>query len=103
MAIRADAAERGPVSSPAPPRAPARVNLPDRAWGVILTALGATVLIVAGLIIASLLRLSTPALAKTSVIAFVTGRTWDVTRDIYGALPYIYGTLVTSAVGLVLA
>src|SRR5205823_6834045 len=28
---------------------------------------------------------------------------WDATRDVFGALPYIYGTLVTSAVALVLA
>jgi len=99
--MRASAAERGPVS--APPGAPVRVNLPDRAWGVLLVTLGGAVLIVAGMIVASLVRLSTPVFAKIGIAAFVTGRTWDVTRDIYGALPYIYGTLVTSAVGLVLA
>ncbi len=104
MAIRAAAAARGPVKAPsAPPSAPLRVNLPDRAWAVILVTLGGAVLVVAGLIVASLFRLSTPLFAKIGLIAFVTGRTWDVTRDIYGALPYIYGTLVTSAVGLLLS
>ena len=36
-------------------------------------------------------------------VGFVTKSTWDPTRDLFGAAPYIYGTLVTSAVSLVLA
>lgn len=33
----------------------------------------------------------------------VTGSTWDVVHDVYGAWPFFYGTLVTSAIALVLA
>src|SRR5206468_12884530 len=33
----------------------------------------------------------------------VTAAAWDVTRDGYGALPFVYGALVTSGVALVLA
>lgn len=31
---------------------------------------------------------------------FLTGRTWDETKDIYGALPFIFGTLMTSAIAV---
>jgi phosphate transport system permease protein len=34
---------------------------------------------------------------------FLTGTTWDPVQDIYGALPFIFGTLVSSALALVIA
>ena len=34
---------------------------------------------------------------------FITSTSWDPVRQLFGALPAIYGTLVTSAIGLVLA
>ena len=82
---------------------PRRANLPDRTWAIGLTMLGLGVLIVAGLIVAELWRVGGPAIAHTGLWRFVFNSTWDPTRDIYGALPYVYGTLVTSAVALVLA
>ena len=78
-------------------------NLPDRAWAILLTALGCGVLIVAAVIVAELWRIGAPALGHTGVRDFVARSTWDPTRDLFGAAPFIYGTLVTSAVGLVLA
>jgi len=87
----------------APEAAPARVNLPDRAWAILLTALGLGVLLVAAVIVAELWRIGAPAIAHTGLKDFVTRSTWDPTRDIFGAAPYIYGTLVTSAVALVIA
>jgi phosphate transport system permease protein len=35
--------------------------------------------------------------------SMLAGSTWDVPRQVYGALPFIYGTLVSSALALVLA
>jgi phosphate transport system permease protein len=35
--------------------------------------------------------------------AFVVGRVWDPLHDIYGALPFIYGTVVSSLLALALA
>jgi phosphate transport system permease protein len=35
--------------------------------------------------------------------AFLTGRTWNPVADEYGAAPFIYGTLVTSAIALAAA
>jgi len=87
----------------APETASTRVNLPDRAWVAVLTVLGLGVLVVAALIVSELMRIAGPALSHTGVIAFVTNSIWDVTRDVFGALPFIYGTLVTSAVALFLA
>ncbi len=86
-----------------PESAPARANVPDRAWAILLTALGAGVLAVAAVIVAELYRIGGPAISHTGLKDFVTRSTWDPTRDVFGAAPYIYGTLVTSAVGIVVA
>ena len=83
--------------------APVRANLPDRVWAVLLTVLGLAVLAVAGVIIIELWRLSSGVLARTGLFSFVLESEWDVVRDLYGALPFIYGTLITSCVALLLA
>jgi hypothetical protein len=36
-------------------------------------------------------------------LAFLWGRVWDANVDVYGALPFIFGTLVTSLMALVIA
>ena len=83
--------------------APVRANLPDRVWAVLLTVLGLAVLAVASVIIIELWRLSSGVLARTGLFSFVLESEWDVVRDLYGALPFIYGTLITSCVALLLA
>jgi phosphate transport system permease protein len=35
--------------------------------------------------------------------AFLAGRTWDPVKENFGALPFIYGTVVSSALGLLIA
>jgi phosphate transport system permease protein len=86
-----------------PTAAPTRGNVPDRLWAALLTALGLAVFAVAAIIVVELSRLSAPLLARTSLVSFVSSSRWDVVRDVYGALPYVYGTLVTSLVALLLA
>ena len=83
--------------------APAHLNVPDRAWALALTALGAAVFCVAAIIVFELGRLSAPVRDRTGLLSFVFDSQWDVVRDAYGALPFIYGTLVTSILGIVLA
>ncbi|TMB00342.1 MAG: phosphate ABC transporter permease subunit PstC, partial [Deltaproteobacteria bacterium] len=83
--------------------APVRANLPDRVWAVLLTVLGLAVLAVAGVIIIELWRLSSGVLARTGLFSFVLESELGVVRDLYGALPFIYGTLITSCVALLLA
>jgi phosphate transport system permease protein len=43
-----------------------------------------------------------PAITKFG-ISFLTSSTWDPVREIFGALPSIYGTLLTSVIGLLIA
>jgi len=73
-----------------------------------LTLRGSTVAIALGLValLAGLLLVlgqgAAPALTQMG-LGFFTGRQWDPVTNHFGALPYIYGTVVTSAVALVLA
>ncbi|MEJ0001095.1 MAG: phosphate ABC transporter permease subunit PstC, partial [Verrucomicrobiota bacterium] len=43
-----------------------------------------------------------PAFAKYN-FAFIVGQQWDPVNDVYGALPLIYGTAVSSALALLIA
>ncbi len=80
-----------------------RANFPDRVWAVSLTVLGAVVLVVAAVIVCALWFVAAPALQALGIWKFVGSKQWDVTRDAYGALPFIYGTLITSLVALAIA
>jgi phosphate transport system permease protein len=53
--------------------------------------------------LASLLALARPAFAHVGLLAFLSGTDWDPVAGSFGALPFIYGTLVTSALALGLA
>lgn len=43
-----------------------------------------------------------PAIGKFG-IGFLWSQNWDVSNDTFGALPYIYGTLVSSAIAILIA
>lgn len=62
--------------------------------GIALLGLLATILVVLGVG------------ARSSIVAlgpgFLGGTVWDPTRDTFGAVPFVYGTLVTSALALLL-
>ncbi len=60
------------------------------------------VLSLAVLLFAVMLRESLPALAKFGAGFLFTG-TWDPVQDRFGALPFIYGTLVSSLLALLIA
>ena len=62
--------------------------------GLLLAAL-AVMLVVLG-------QVSAP-IWKAKGIGWVFGTHWDPSNNIYGALPFIFGTLVTSAIGLLIA
>jgi phosphate transport system permease protein len=84
--------------------APARLGqIGDRAWGWGITILGGSILVVAGLIVLELTRVSQPAWANLGFLRFLASSAWDPVQQKYGALPFIYGTLVTSAVAIVIA
>lgn len=54
------------------------------------------------LLLALLVRESLPALRKFG-LAFLTGTNWDPVAEEYGVLPFLYGTIVTSAIALLVA
>jgi len=75
----------------------------DRAFAATLTTLGGGVLLVVGVIVVVCARLSGPAFHKLGFFPFLFGGDWNPVEDSFGALPFIYGTIVTSVVATVLA
>ncbi|MBI3971745.1 MAG: phosphate ABC transporter permease subunit PstC [Chloroflexi bacterium] len=76
-------------------------------WGDFLfqtssVAAAASILVVLAALFVLLVVDSRESLVRYG-IAFATSSVWDNVKEQFGALPYIYGTLVTSAVALVLA
>ncbi len=74
----------------------------DEIAHLITLIAAATLLLIAVLLVYQLWILSAEARAKFGWSFFVT-QTWDPVAGDFGALPFIYGTLVTSAVALFIA
>jgi phosphate transport system permease protein len=70
---------------------------------VLLAALGGTIFLIAGVIVLSLWDLARPLGAAVPIARFLTGQEWDPVSSSFGAAPFVYGTLVTSAVAIALA
>lgn len=94
------------ISSAGPSR-PARsfikkLRSGDEVAYLITLAAASSILLVTGLLVFELYINS--GLSRTKFgWSFLTTSIWDPVADQYGALPFIYGTLVTSAVGLLIA
>jgi phosphate transport system permease protein len=99
VAVAKDRQDGGP---PARFRSASR-NRGDRTWNALLYGFGGAILLLAGLILVMLARTSAPVWSKIGFYRFLTGTDWNPVNDAFGALPFIYGTLVTSAVAIVLA
>jgi phosphate transport system permease protein len=87
---RAQRLTEGGLSAERPFRALSRVS----AWSIIAILVALAVM---------LLLSSLPALEEFGVWDFVTGTVWDPVRSIYGALPYIVGTVFSAGIAIVLA
>jgi phosphate transport system permease protein len=74
----------------------------DTAFHATLVLAGLGVATVLAGVAWEVLSLSGEALSKGG-IGFLTGTTWDPVTEEFGALPALYGTLLTSAVALVIA
>src|SRR5437667_1717186 len=66
----------------------------DQSFRLAMLACGLAVLAILGLIVLELISSSRLALHQFGW-RFFTGQTWDPVSDSYGALPFIYGTLVS--------
>jgi phosphate ABC transporter permease protein PstC len=77
-------------------------RLPDRALKYGLTALATLIL---ALIVYFFIRLvgeASPAFSKFGVLGFTFGHDWNVSAEHFGALPLVVGTLITSALALLI-
>src|SRR3972149_7656091 len=77
-------------------------NIKDLLFERTTGAFAFVVLFLAALLFAVLLRESMPALRKFGAAFLVTG-TWDPVLEKFGALPFIYGTLVSSFLAILIA
>jgi phosphate ABC transporter permease protein PstC len=77
-------------------------RLPDRAlrWG--LTALAVAILALIGFFFLRLYLEAKPAFDRFGVLGFTFDNDWDVSKAVYGALPLLVGTLISSAVALLI-
>src|SRR3954465_4723730 len=75
-------------------------RLPDRVlrWG--LTAPAAAILALIAYFFIKLIDESSTAFDRFGVFGFTFTNNWDVSHSVYGALPLLVGTLITSAVAL---
>jgi phosphate transport system permease protein len=76
--------------------------LGDRLFRLLCLAAAACVLVLAGLLVWFLLVQSWPAIT-TIGLGFFTSTDWNPVKDSYGALAFVYGTLATSAIAMLLA
>ncbi len=77
-------------------------RLPDRALKYGLTALAALILALIVYFFVRLVGEARPAFAKEGVPGFVFGNDWNVGAEHFGALPLLVGTLITSALALLI-
>ncbi len=77
-------------------------RLPDRALKYGLTALAALILALIVYFFVRLIGQARPAFAHEGVIKFVFGNDWNVGAERFGALPLVVGTLITSALALII-
>lgn len=76
-------------------------------WGDPLFRVGAlcfaaTVAAIFVLILAQMLKVSLPAIRHFG-FSFLTGTVWNPVSEVFGGLPFLYGTVVSSLVALVIA
>ncbi len=101
----ASTATDGFGSAPRPERVRAfisRLRGGDDIAHIIVLMFACIILLITALLVFELYRNSALAREKFGW-GFLAARTWDPVAEDFGALPFVYGTLVTTAVGLFLA
>jgi phosphate ABC transporter permease protein PstC len=77
-------------------------RLPDRALRYGLTALASLILVLIVYFFVRLFGEARPAFAAAGFFEFVFGNDWNVSAGHFGALPLVVGTLITSALALLI-
>jgi phosphate ABC transporter permease protein PstC len=77
-------------------------RLPDRALRWTLSALAALILALIVYFFVRLIGQAGPAFTRFGVLGFTFDNNWDVNASQFGALPLVAGTLITSAIALII-
>jgi phosphate ABC transporter permease protein PstC len=75
-------------------------RLPDRVLKWTLTGLAAAILALIAFFFARLLGEAWPVFSHYGLWEFITANQWVPSKELFGALPLIVGTLITSAIAL---
>jgi phosphate ABC transporter permease protein PstC len=81
---------------------PSLARLPDRALKLALTLLSALILALIVYFFVRLVGEARPAFTHAGVFGFTFDNDWNVNADRFGALPLLLGTLITSALALLI-
>src|SRR5262245_49670775 len=100
VSARAGAADRLPL--PARAVATGRIGVGDRVYDLVVRGSVWLVLLLAGALVAALIWESWAA-SRSLGPAFLVTSHWDPVAGEFGALPFIYGTLVSSILALLIA
>ncbi|MGH2347963.1 MAG: PstC family ABC transporter permease, partial [bacterium] len=74
----------------------------DRAFQFVLAAAAAAIPLIMGAMLIALIDAGMPAIRRFGLAFFGTS-TWDPVAGQFGVLPFVYGTLVSSAIALLIA
>jgi phosphate transport system permease protein len=91
--------------SPSPARWRAsggETNLGDRLFRLLTAVFAASAVLTLAAMAIQMTRASALSLHRFG-LGFITGRDWNPVRETYGALPFIYGTVVSSLLALLIA
>jgi phosphate ABC transporter permease protein PstC len=94
--------EAGSLSPTSPLRTSLAARLPDRLLRWALFALSAGILALLVYFFFTLWDESRPLLSQTGIFDFVFSNDWNPAKNLYGAWALVVGTLITSAIALVL-
>lgn len=79
-----------------------KIKSQERIFEITLSAVSSFILLLVIGIFLTLLVSSVPAI-RSSGFSFFTGSTWDPVKNIYGSLPFVFGTLITSFLALIIS
>jgi phosphate transport system permease protein len=74
----------------------------DKVFRTILIVAAASILLIVAAMIFMMVSNSLPTI-KAFGLGFLTGRDWKPAESIFGALPFIFGTIVSSVIALVIS
>src|SRR5437588_2576428 len=98
--VLSPAGARGPAARPPAVRGGPRLG--DRVFHLLCLTSALAVPFLAALLVVVLVAQSWLAISRLGP-SFLVSREWDTNRGLFGAVPFVYGTLVTSALAMLIA